>query len=131
MAKKSIALDVAASLAAVALTVVFDFVHEALSDLQHLKEHPEKVLSVQFDLLLVSLTILFGAYVSTPKNDRGRLVPALFLSIFFVLGMLAAAAASRVWEWSGTGWLTVWMPDILGMISIVVAVNAARSVSAG
>jgi lipopolysaccharide export LptBFGC system permease protein LptF len=128
---RRLALDVGFSLATIALTIVFDFVQEAITDLDHLKaqmkQHSERVFAVQFDLLLVSLTILFGAYVSTRKEDRGNLVPPLFLSFFFVLGMLALAVASKVWGWDGA-WPTLWAPDLLGLISIVVAVSAARSV---
>ncbi|MGA8806354.1 MAG: hypothetical protein WB973_00660 [Thermoanaerobaculia bacterium] len=132
MGVRRLSLDVVFSLATVALTVLFDFVQEALSNPAQLKAQwdadPEKVLAVQFDLLLVALTILFGAYVSTGENERGKLVPPLFLSFFVVLGMLALAAASKMLGLDENPWLTVRVPDLLGLISIAVAVSAARSV---
>jgi hypothetical protein len=123
----SIIRDVAVSLACVILTIVFDVITLAVTDRARLDAGPDAVLAVQFDLLLIALSILFGAHVNAPDEKRGRLnLPFLITTIAIILCLASVALSAVAWtQRMSQVWLTTWIPDVVALAALGFATHAA------
>jgi hypothetical protein len=117
--------DVGIALGGIAVTILFNFATMGIVDPEKLKElerdHSQlvKFLAVPFDLWIVALSLLLGAYVSMKTADeREKLVAPLFISIGVVLLMLASFGASQIYPDFHPDWLKIYGPDLIGFLFV-------------
>jgi hypothetical protein len=119
--------DVAIALVSVFLTVLFDVITLAVTDMPRLQQGPDAVLAVHFDLIIISMSILLGALVSTTSlPKKAYLVLPIVLTIVALVLCLASVALSAVpWRLFDQVFLAVWLPDIIAFASLGLSIHAA------
>lgn len=122
--------DVPISLACVITTIMFDVVTLAVTDKSKLQDSPGGVLAVQFDLLLIALSILVAAHVNTASAAKKAYVfmPTVVSIIGIVACLMLVAISGMPWNPFKPWVFSTFIPDIIALGILGVAVHAAWEV---
>ena len=102
-------------------------------ELERLQKDPAQFLyytSVPFELWIVSLSLLVGAYFalqnSQDKDRIKRLVPGFIVAICALVSILVSLVFAQVMPNYYPHWSAIYVPDLLGFIFFAVATRMAR-----
>jgi hypothetical protein len=130
---KKLIQDVGIGVSGIVLTILFNFLWVVIVDPVQANTDPNEVFGVQFDLLILAISLLVGADISARDDGaRGRLSHgyiACFIATILVL--VAAGVAGRSgpsWNWvsSQIDWIKIWIPDIFSAVATVLAIYFVR-----
>lgn len=111
----------------VILTIFFEFITLGLLEPHKFTRAGQNfsqitpVFAVQFDLLIIAVSILLGFAISSTKEERGGIVLPLVVAGFMMLPLFALPLMSRIYP---SDWLRIIIPDLLAAAMVVWSIHA-------
>jgi L-asparagine transporter-like permease len=120
------------ALVTVLLSISIRFITLAMVQPEEMKKNIQQVYAVGFDLIMISLSILLSLYFSyraaADQHKRARLfTPMLgvFIATLLSLLLLALTLAGIDWVDAHRLMVTIWIPNVIGLVSIALSIRAA------
>ena len=117
------------ALVTVALSIVIRVITLAMVQPEELRKNIQQVYAVGFDLIMISLSILLGLYFSYKANQQKRALlfgpmVGVFIATLLILLLSALTLAGIGWIDSHRGMFTIWIPNLIGLVSIALSIRA-------
>ena len=129
MGKKKILIDISLSVAGIILAIIFKGVSLSIVDPDKLNNDPIQLFAIQFDLLIIGLTLIAGTVLVLNREKWHVVVIPFFYILFCILLILLLAGISMTtWQCIQPykDWLTIWIPNILGITVIALTIISIR-----